>query len=122
MLSSALALPHGESIYSGVGVYGPSYNTPIVKQYGHPAQDTLSHTLTNVQSATGAVKQQTTVGKDVYGGHTIRHSAQATNVDPHSGQTDVKHDEHEFHINPYKGEAAVHTNNAEGSLNPTIGE
>ncbi|KAG8188467.1 hypothetical protein JTE90_008032 [Oedothorax gibbosus] len=125
VLSSALALPHGASIYSGAGVYGPSYNTPLVQAVqvsGHPSPDTLSHTLTNVQTHTGAVKQQTTVGKDVYGGHTIRHSAQATNVDPHSGQTDVKHDEHEFHINPYKGEAAVHTNNAEGSLNPTIGK
>lgn len=120
MFSCALALPHGASLYSGVGIYGPSYHhapeLPI-----HPSQDTLSHTVTNVQSHTGAVKQQTTVGKDVFGGHTIRHSAQATNVDPHSGQTDVKHDQHEFHINPYKGEAAVITNNAEGSLNPTIG-
>jgi hypothetical protein len=78
--------------------------------------------VTNVQTPTGDIKQHTAVGKDVLGGHTIRHSAQASNLDPHSGQSDFKHDEHEFHINPFIGEAAVHTNNAQGSLNPTIGK
>ncbi|XP_054722682.1 uncharacterized protein LOC129232574, partial [Uloborus diversus] len=118
--SCALAAP-----YSGVGIYGPSYSAPVLPvaahNYVHQPKGVLSHTVTNVHSPTGAVKQQTAVEKDHLGGHTIRHSAQASNVDPHTGQTDVKHDEHEFHINPYIGQAAVHTNNAEGSLNPTIG-
>ncbi|GIY60877.1 uncharacterized protein CEXT_446331 [Caerostris extrusa] len=127
VVSSAVATPHGGALYSGVGVLGPAYAeqaaVPVVGavKVGAP-QESVSYTVTNVNSPTGSIKQHTAVGKDGLGGHTIRHSAQATNVDPHSGQTDVKTDQHEFHINPFIGQAAVHTNNAEGSLNPTIGK
>ncbi|GFR14851.1 uncharacterized protein TNCT_283791 [Trichonephila clavata] len=128
----AVAVPYG-ALHSGVGVLGPVYNAapvvpvaavaPVVSTVKvAPAGDSLSYTVTNVNSPTGAINQQTAVGKDGYGGHTIRHSAQASNVDPHTGQTDVKHDQHEFHINPFIGQAAVHTNNAEGSLNPSVGK
>lgn len=122
-VSCTIAAPHGAAIYGGIGVLGPAYNAPVypVEGLAHPKQ-ALSYTVTNVKTHTGDVKQQTAVGKDALGGHTIRHSAQASNLDPYSGQTDFKHDEHEFHINPYLGEAAVHTNNAEGSLNPSFGK
>ncbi|XP_035229371.1 uncharacterized protein LOC118201381 [Stegodyphus dumicola] len=123
VLSCAVAAPSGAPIYAGVGVLGPSYHAPVVPVAAVAQPKTaFSYTVTNVNSPTGAIKQQTAVGKDELGGHVIRHSAQATNVDPHSGQTDVKHDEHEFHINPFIGEAGVHTQNAEGSLNPTLGK
>ncbi|GBM23309.1 hypothetical protein AVEN_26031-1 [Araneus ventricosus] len=116
--SCAVAAPYA-ALNSGVGVLGPAYAAGVV---GAVPEHTLSYTATNVDGPTGAIKQQTAVGKDHLGGHVIRHSAQATNVDPHSGQSDVKTDEHEFHINPYIGQAAVHTNSAQGSLNPTVGK
>ncbi|XP_015908491.1 uncharacterized protein [Parasteatoda tepidariorum] len=132
LLTCVAATPNYPAVYPGLSVLGSSYHydpivakavpvAPTVAVAEHTKGD-ISYTLTDVKSPTGALKQQTAVGKDALGGHTIRHSAQATNVDPHSGQTDVQHDEHEFHINPYLGAAAVHTNNAEGSLNPSIGQ
>ncbi|GFS53207.1 uncharacterized protein NPIL_369911 [Nephila pilipes] len=126
----AVAVPYG-ALHSGVGIVGPAYNAPVVPVAAVApvvgavkvaSAGDLSYTVTNVNSPTGAINQQTAVGKDEFGGHTIKHSAQASNVDPHTGQTDVKHDQHEFHINPFMGHAAVHTNNAEGSLNPTVGK
>lgn len=124
-LTCAAAAPHA-ALYGGLAVLGPAYNAPLLPveaaKIEPPPQGSVSYSVSNVQTPTGEVKQQTAIGKDARGGHTIRHSAQTSNLDPHSGQSDFKHDEHEFHINPFIGEAAVHTNNAQGSLNPTLGE
>lgn len=125
-VSCVVAAPHA-ALYGGLAVLGPAYNAPIPivaveTSKPEPPPPSVSYSVSNVQTPTGEIKQQTAVGKDALGGHTFRHSAQATNLDPHSGQSDFKHDQHEFHINPFIGEAAVHTNNAQGSLNPTLGK
>lgn len=119
-MSCAIAAPYDGGVYSGLTVLGPSYHAPIAPVVA--PKGGVSYTVTNVKTPTGEVKQHTAVGNDALGGHTIRHSAQASNLDHYSGQSDFKTDEHEFHINPYIGEAAVHSNNAQGSLNPTLGE